>query len=236
MGKEMILPRAVIRALVLAEAQGVRGDFPPMTSEQQQLAVDNMKLATHIADRYRRAFATGGRNREADLDAGKDEAEGVAFVALCLAAQSWDPNRGIPFGKYAPSRIDWALQNELKRLGKWDRWKKMISPGSIDRIATRLSNDFDYDAETGVPVGRTVPVTTFGFDKLTGVADTRESRLVVKPGQRVKARTLGQRPQVVEMKVTTVGPHNVVSGVVVSGVLEGRVVRARVVNESLTKE
>jgi len=207
-------------AFVIAEARGERTDLAPpvpLTPVQQQLVLDNIKLALHIAKRYHHFL-------------GEDEAISTAYWGLIKAAQLWDPARGIPFGKFAPMRIEGHLQNEVKSDERRTRLGRMISYGKVKRIADRLTI-----GPEGRPLTTTLPISPHATNPdIGGEGDVwdvvKESSWGVKPGQRVKARTLGAKPQIVDMKVSTTGTYGIVAGPVLSGPLVGRVVRARVLS------
>lgn len=86
----------------------------PLTTEQQALAADNVRLAYFLAGKFARRY---------ELD--HDECDGEALFALTNAARLFDPRRVhehkgggfVRFGTYAT----WAITNRLVRLGHVER-------------------------------------------------------------------------------------------------------------------
>ncbi len=69
---------------------------------------DHLDIVHKVAGRLRRTYG-----------ADRDELVGDGMVALVLAARSYDPSRGIPFGDYAAPRVRWAMIDGQRRwLGK----------------------------------------------------------------------------------------------------------------------
>ncbi|NJI29945.1 hypothetical protein HBI98_22575, partial [Aeromonas veronii] len=76
---------------------------PPASAEK--LARDNMPLATFLAVEKARTAA------HVDLD----DLLSAARLGLARAAMTYDPSRGIPFGAFASSQINWAMLSEMRR-------------------------------------------------------------------------------------------------------------------------
>ncbi|MEV7608853.1 sigma-70 family RNA polymerase sigma factor [Microbacterium sp. NPDC089320] len=70
-----------------------------------KLARDNMPLATFLAVEKARSAT------HVDLD----DLLSAARLGLARAAMSYDPARGIPFGAFASSQINWAMLSEMRR-------------------------------------------------------------------------------------------------------------------------
>lgn len=75
----------------------------PATPEQ--LARDNMPLATFLAVEKARSAT------HVDLD----DLLSAARLGLARAAMTYDVSRGIPFGAFASSQINWAMLSEMRR-------------------------------------------------------------------------------------------------------------------------
>lgn len=71
----------------------------------EKLARDNMPLATFLAVEKARSAT------HVDLD----DLLSAARLGLARAAMSYDPARGIPFGAFASSQINWAMLSEMRR-------------------------------------------------------------------------------------------------------------------------
>lgn len=75
------------------------------TASPEKLARDNMPLATFLAVEKARSAT------HVDLD----DLLSAARLGLARAAMSYDPGRGIPFGAFASSQINWAMLSEMRR-------------------------------------------------------------------------------------------------------------------------
>lgn len=84
-------------------ADSTQPDDIPASPEK--LARDNMPLATFLAVEKARSAT------HVDLD----DLLSAARLGLARAAMSWDPARGIPFGAFASSQINWAMLSEMRR-------------------------------------------------------------------------------------------------------------------------
>nr|WP_255305204.1 sigma-70 family RNA polymerase sigma factor [Microbacterium sp. 3J1] len=71
----------------------------------EQLARDNMPLATFLAIEKARTA------QHVDLD----DLMSAARLGLARAAMTYEPERGIPFGAFASSQINWAMLSEMRR-------------------------------------------------------------------------------------------------------------------------
>ncbi|WP_268768097.1 sigma-70 family RNA polymerase sigma factor [Microbacterium sp. GCS4] len=79
--------------------------FPEPPTSAEQLARDNMPLATFLAVEKARTAA------HVDLD----DLLSAARLGLARAAMTYDASRGIPFGAFASSQINWAMLSEMRR-------------------------------------------------------------------------------------------------------------------------
>ena len=84
-------------------ADSTQPDDIPASPEK--LARDNMPLATFLAVEKARSAT------HVDLD----DLLSAARMGLARAAMSYDPARGIPFGAFASSQINWAMLSEMRR-------------------------------------------------------------------------------------------------------------------------
>ncbi|MGK3947503.1 sigma-70 family RNA polymerase sigma factor [Microbacterium sp. K2] len=84
-------------------ADSTQPDDIPASPEK--LARDNMPLATFLAVEKARSAT------HVDLD----DLLSAARLGLARAAMSYDPARGIPFGAFASSQINWAMLSEMRR-------------------------------------------------------------------------------------------------------------------------
>jgi RNA polymerase sigma factor for flagellar operon FliA len=76
-----------------------------VSASPEKLARDNMPLATFLAVEKARSAT------HVDLD----DLLSAARLGLARAAMSYDPVRGIPFGAFASSQINWAMLSEMRR-------------------------------------------------------------------------------------------------------------------------
>ncbi|WP_281070751.1 sigma-70 family RNA polymerase sigma factor [Microbacterium phyllosphaerae] len=76
-----------------------------LAATPDQLARDNMPLATFLAVEKARSAT------HLDLD----DLLSAARFGLARAALSYDASRGIPFGAFASSQINWAMLSEMRR-------------------------------------------------------------------------------------------------------------------------
>ncbi|HET6534059.1 MAG TPA: sigma-70 family RNA polymerase sigma factor [Actinoplanes sp.] len=76
-----------------------------VTREQETLIRDNMALVGHMVREL--LFKVPAHVHRDDLAS-------AGYAALVTAAQSYDPQRGIPFGRFAAMRVRGALLDELR--------------------------------------------------------------------------------------------------------------------------
>ncbi len=77
-----------------------------LTAEQQQLAVAYSPFAQKLAAPWQRRFRPLA-----------DDLAGSALLALCEAAATFDPARGVKFPTFAALRINGEIRDELRRQG-----------------------------------------------------------------------------------------------------------------------
>ena len=80
----------------------------PLTQEQRELAENNRGLAWRVANQFHRP----GRGEDA-----RQELGAIALLALCEAAQGFDPARGYTFATYATIACRQAIQDERRSGG-----------------------------------------------------------------------------------------------------------------------
>ena len=78
-----------------------------VTAEQETLIRENMPLVGHVVREM--LFKVPPHVHRDDLAS-------AGYAALVTAAQAYDPERGIPFGKFAAMRVRGALLDELRSL------------------------------------------------------------------------------------------------------------------------
>ena len=86
----------------LSADSGTVADAP---ATPERLARDNMPLATFLAVEKARSAT------HVDLD----DLLSAARLGLARAAMTYDASRGIPFGAFASSQINWAMLSEMRR-------------------------------------------------------------------------------------------------------------------------
>lgn len=100
----------------------------PATPER--LARDNMALATFLALEKARTA------EHVDLD----DLMSAARWGLARAAMTYEPERGIPFGAFARTQINWAMLSEMRRAdpaGERGRDKIELIRAAADTVAAR---------------------------------------------------------------------------------------------------
>lgn len=76
----------------------------PLTKEQQKLVTDNIKLAYWFATKFTKTiihFKYGIFASKRQFNQLKEEYVSAAIEGICIAAQRWDPSRGVKFSTYA---------------------------------------------------------------------------------------------------------------------------------------
>ena len=108
------------------------------TAEQGRRSSEDELVRTHLPlVHYAVAELTGRVPRHV----GRDDLVSAGMVGLAQAARSFDPDRGIPFGRFAGTRIRGALLDEL-RSRDWAsrsvRAKARAVAGATERLSARL--------------------------------------------------------------------------------------------------
>ena len=80
---------------------------PRSDEERERLIIDHVPLLKHIVGRM--FYDVPGA-----LD--RDDLFGFGMLGLIMAADSWDPSRGLAFSTYAYPRIRGAILDELRRM------------------------------------------------------------------------------------------------------------------------
>lgn len=117
----------MLRDSALSAEPGPRAE-PPATPEQ--LARENMPLATFLAIEKARTAD------HVDLD----DLMSAARLGLARAAMSYEPERGIPFGAFARTQINWAMLSEMRRAdpaGERGRDKIALIRAAADAVLAR---------------------------------------------------------------------------------------------------
>lgn len=99
-------------------------DYPPLSPQQQALALSCLNLARKLAMRYARTL-------------GADEAVSVAHWALSTAAARYDPARGVKFTTYAGQRVKGYL-----RAAAFAAWQRRLRGGAVYPF-TDLAGDLE---------------------------------------------------------------------------------------------
>ena len=97
----------------------------PLTREEQELVEGNLGLAYQEAWRVAKIFVRSCGIKgdiSAHVEQAKDDLEGWAMQGLCVAAQRWNPARGVKFGTYAFYIVKGAVRSGA--------WEMAISSGS----------------------------------------------------------------------------------------------------------
>lgn len=101
------------------------------TAERNRLVVDNLPLVGYlVSDLCGRATHLS-----------REDLASVGAVGLVLAADSFDPSAGVPFGAYARRRITGALVDELRSLdwaGRGTRQRIKAMQAMTETLAARL--------------------------------------------------------------------------------------------------
>lgn len=98
-----------------------------MTSEQQALVTNNMKLAYKVAHKWKSQWLRHGMEFE-DLTQ-------TCLLGLCRAAHTYDPSRGVAFSTYATRVMDNEVFAELKKRRHYmDRNIATVDPELVDKL------------------------------------------------------------------------------------------------------
>jgi RNA polymerase sigma factor for flagellar operon FliA len=145
------------------QGSALGGDLPTMreaSSVDQQPSTDDLVRAGLPLVQYAVSDLAGRLPRHVH----RDDLVSAGMLGLAQAAKSWDPTRGVTFERYARTRIQGALLDEL-RGRDW-------ATRSVRANARRLQAATDeITARTGVApqpaeLGRAMGITTSEVDKL----------------------------------------------------------------------
>lgn len=128
------------------------------TQARDQLVIDHLPLVGYIVSDL--------CNRSTHLD--RDELASAGQFALFQASRSFDPDRGVPFGAYARTRITGALADEL-------RSQDWVSRRSRTRIKETLAIREGLYATLGRTPTIDEMAAALGVDRATVVASLHES-------------------------------------------------------------
>ena len=116
--------------------------LPPHTarlprSEADQLAVDHVRLVAHIV---RETMA----RIPAHVDQGDLNSAGLA--ALVTASRSFEPDRGLPFARYAATRIRGAIMDELRQVD-WASRSARRRSREVEQARTSLAGTLGHQPD-----------------------------------------------------------------------------------------
>ncbi len=97
---------------------------PPMTPEQQALAMDYLPLARNLAKPFKTAWAPY-----------RDDFESAACLGLIEAAQTYDPSKRVEFPTYARRRILGELR-DVKRDMQLSGWRDDETPPKVQHLGS----------------------------------------------------------------------------------------------------
>jgi RNA polymerase sigma factor (sigma-70 family) len=118
----------------------------PLTPAQQTLVTDNIGIAIAVLKRM---------NVHAQ---GWEEARDEAYIALCLAAQTYDPSKGTAFSGWAWRKIKWAVADWMKRENQGRRLYESTLNSVVPRVEYEIPDDTTpadeaaYDAQVSAAV------------------------------------------------------------------------------------
>ena len=147
-------------------SEAARRRARPATVDADQLAVEHVPLVAHVVyETLARVPSYVDRN---DL-------RSAGLLALVAAARSFDPERGVPFARYAMPRIRGAMVDELRSVD-WASRSVRRRAREIEAARVRLAatlGEFPDDAAVAETLGIT--------PKEIGHADSEVARAVVLP-------------------------------------------------------
>ncbi len=121
----------------------------PHPVDSDELVTGHMALVGHIV-RESMGRLPGHVNR--------DDLTSAGFTALVMAARSYDPSRGVPFTRYAATRIRGAILDELRGID-WASRSVRRRARELDETRSRLAVELGRvpsDAEVATAAGITV--------------------------------------------------------------------------------
>lgn len=135
----------------------------PSAATADELATSHVQLVHHLVRE------TASRV-PAHVD--RDDLGSAGLVALVQAARAWDPERGIPFARYAATRIRGALLDELRSVdwaSRSVRRRGREVETTRSTLATRLRRSPE-DAEVAAELGLTLAEVQRSDDDLARAA------------------------------------------------------------------
>lgn len=128
----------------------------PLSSKQRKLKTRNALIESKLGIVYRIVDSLGIRRGSALYD----DVHGAGCIALVLAADRYDPSRGVDFATFAWPRVSGACQDELSRRAVVHTPPKVVRQnikagqrGNAPEVSTSK-----YDAEPGDGEGRQTAV------------------------------------------------------------------------------
>lgn len=143
----------------------------------EKLARDNMPLATFLAVEKARSAT------HVDLD----DLLSAARLGLARAAMSYDASRGIPFGAFASSQINWAMLSEMRRAdpaGERSRDKierVRVAAETLLARTGRVATTAELARESGLTVDAVVEMMK--LDEMVRTATSFEEHFDVETGR-----------------------------------------------------
>jgi len=126
-------PGSAVPADRTDDAQDARDDVAaPVLDEdaQERLIVEHMALVNHIV-RETMSRVPAHVNR--------DDLQSAGLTALVKAARAYDPERGVPFTRYAASRVRGAILDELRQVD-WASRSVRRRGRDLEQARTALAN------------------------------------------------------------------------------------------------
>jgi RNA polymerase sigma factor FliA len=149
----LVTPTTTLRATTLTVVDGARpGALPTAvqsSADLDELVTANVPLVAHIVRE------TMGR-LPAHVD--RDDLNSAGLTALVQASKAWDPERGIPFSRYAAQRIRGAILDELRSVdwaSRSVRRRAREIESARSTLATELRRVPD-DAQVAAHLGTTL--------------------------------------------------------------------------------
>jgi RNA polymerase sigma factor for flagellar operon FliA len=124
-------------------------DAAPDAPDTDQLVTTNIALVGHLV-RESMSRLPGHVHR--------DDLTSAGMTALVQAARSWDPERGVPFIRYASTRIRGAILDELRGID-WASRSVRRRARDLDKVRSQLSTQLGRvptDAEVATAAGLSV--------------------------------------------------------------------------------
>ncbi len=143
----------------------------------EKLARDNMPLATFLAVEKARSAT------HVDLD----DLLSAARLGLARAAMSYDPARGIPFGAFASSQINWAMLSEMRRAdpagerGRDKIERVRVAAETVLARTGRVASTAEIARESGLAVD--VVAEMMKLDEMVRTAISFEEHFDVETGR-----------------------------------------------------